>query len=374
MKCLVSLLWFAAALAAQPTPASSPAAAPSVISPEVHPDRTVTFRFYSPGAKEVLLTREWGPPVPMQRDGQNIWSLTTEPLEPDYYGYSFVADGVGLADPKNLETKTELLRLYSMVHVPGPASLPWESGSRPHGAVHHHFYSSPAVGDNRDYFVYTPPGYETLTGQRYPVLYLFHGAGEIAPAWTTQGRANFILDNLIAQGKAKPMIVVMPLGYGAPELAASGGATRDPAVRDRGRKGFREALFNEIIPQVEQNYRVLTDRRSRAIAGLSMGGTQSLYTGLNALDRFAWIGAFSAGLGTQDYAADFPKLDQSANRQIDLLWVACGTEDTLIAGNRQFREWLKSRGVRVTEIETPGIHSWMVFRRSLAAFAPLLFR
>jgi enterochelin esterase-like enzyme len=233
------------------------------------------------------------------------------------------------------------------------------------------------VGDKRDFYVYTPPSYNPRAKQAYPVLYLLHGFSDDASGWTAVGRANVILDNLINQGKAKPMLVVMPLGYGAPEIVAQGfGAIDHDGLRQRNYDKFGDALLTEVIPQVEGAYRVKKDRASasRAIAGLSMGGTESLLTGLNHLNTFAWIGAFSAGGLPDSFDADFPTLDAKANSQLRLLWIACGTEDNLIKTNRQFREWLKSKGVLHQDIETPGVHSWMVWRRNLANFAPLLFR
>jgi enterochelin esterase family protein len=185
-----------------------------------------------------------------------------------------------------------------------------------------------------------------------------------------------ILDNLIASGRAKPMIAVMPLGYGAPEIldVRWRGGPADPALGRRNRDRFAKALLSEVIPAVERDYRAATDRSSRAIAGLSMGGAESLATGLNAVDRFAWIGAFSTGGLPTDYEANFPGLDSGANARLRLLWIACGTDDALINANRQLREWLTFKGVRHTAIETPGAHTWMVWRRNLAAFAPLLFQ
>jgi enterochelin esterase-like enzyme len=348
---------------------------PPLKSPEVQSDRSVVFRFRAPNAKEVLLSREGTTRVPMTRDDQGIWTIRTEPLEPDYYGYSFIADGVTLSDPNNSSLKPNLLNVQSMVHIPGPASLAWETAEVPHGAVEHRFYKSAIIGDQRDYYVYTPPGYDPAAKSQYPVLYLFHGFSDDASGWTAVGRANVILDNLIAQGKAKPMLVVMTLGYGAPEVVERGGSgLRDPDLRARNYDRFRDALFTEVIPEIEKSYRVMKDRRSRAIAGLSMGGAESLYVGLNALDRFAYIGSFSAGGSPDDYPRTFPSLDAKSNSQIRVLWIACGTEDRLIEPNRKFREWLTSKGVDHVDIETPGMHTWMVWRRNLAAFAPLLFR
>src|SRR6266571_913751 len=347
-----------------------------VISPEVHGDRTVTFRFRAPNDKEVAVTIEGMPkPLPMQKDDQGVWSVTSEPLAPDYYGYTIIADGVGLFDPSNHAVKPNFLYRASELHVPGPASLSWEIGAVPHGEIHHHFYKSGVVGDDRDFFVYTPPGYDPRGKQTYPVLYLLHGFSDDSSAWTAVGRANVILDNLIAQGKARHMLVVMPLGYGAPEVLTVGfGAFRDRALTERKFDKFREALLTEVLPRVESEYLVNKDRNSRAIAGLSMGGSESLLTGLNTLDKFGWIGAFSSGGIPDDFEKDFPGLDAKANQQLHLLWIACGTEDRLITVNRKLREWLKTKGVQHTDIETPGKHTWMVWRRNLAEFSGLLFR
>jgi enterochelin esterase-like enzyme len=189
------------------------------------------------------------------------------------------------------------------------------------------------------------------------------------------GRANVILDNLIAQGKAKPMLVVMPLGYGAPEvLLPNSGVWRDRAITDRNFDKFREALLTEVIPRIEAEYSVSKDRNSRAIAGLSMGGSESLLTGLNTLDKFAWVGAFSSGGITEDFDKDFPSLNAKSAEQLRLLWIACGTDDRLIDINRQVRAWLASKNIKHVDIETPGAHTWMVWRRNLTEFTSLLFR
>jgi len=349
---------------------------PPVVSPEVHPDNRVTFRFRAPNVKLVALTLEGTPnPFPMQKDEEGIWSITTDPLTPDFYGYAFRADGVHLIDPSNPLLKPNLLNTENQVHVPGPASLPWELNDVAHGEIHHHFYKSGVVGDQRDFYVYTPPNYNPKGKQTYPVLYLLHGYSDDASGWTAVGRAHVILDNLIAEDKAKPMLVVMPLGYGAPAMLTLGfGAFRHTEIRDENFSKFRDALLTEVIPRVEASYLAAKDRNSRAVAGLSMGGSESLLTGLNSLDKFAWIGAFSSGGIPEDFDKDFPGLDSRAAKEIRLLWVACGTDDRLIEINRNFRKWLQSRNIPHTDIETPGAHTWMVWRRNLAAFAPLLFR
>jgi enterochelin esterase-like enzyme len=346
-----------------------------VISPEVHGDRSVTFRFRAPNAVEVKLDLEGAEPVPLRKDEEGVWTLTTAPLDPDYYGYSFIVDGVRALDPLNPLLVPNLIDPGNAVHVPGPPSLPWEVNDVPRGEVHHHFYKSAVAGDDRDYYVYTPPGYDPRAKKTYPVLYLLHGFSDDASGWTAVGFANVILDNLIAQGKAKAMIVVMPLGYGTMEFVRRGwGSWEHTNLRTENLTKFREALLTEVMPRVEGEYRIAKDRNSHAIAGLSMGGTESLLTGLNNLDKFAWIGAFSSGGIPDDFQTSFPSLDAKSNHQIRLLWIACGTEDGLITQNRSFKQWLKSRGVQYTDIETPGQHTWMVWRRNLAEFAPMLFR
>ena len=359
---------------------------PPLVSPEVHADHRVTFRFRGPNVKEVLVSIDGtAKPLAMQKDEEGVWSATTEPLGPDYYNYSFSIDGVNSFDPANHATVPNFLYRESSVHVPGPISgpsgtasgpgLPWETADVPHGEVHHHFYKSGVVGDDRGFYVYTPPGYDPRGKQSYPVLYLLHGFSDDANAWTAVGRENVILDNLIAQGKAKPMIVVMPLGYGAPEvLLPNSGVFHGRALTERNFDRFREALLKEVIPRVEAAYLVVKDRNSRAIAGLSMGGSESLLTGLNTLNQFAWIGAFSSGGITEEFDKEFPALGDKAGPQPRLLWIACGTDDRLIEINRKFRAWLASKKIQHADIETPGGHTWLVWRRNLTEFSSLLFR
>ena len=366
-------------LAQDAKPASTPPQTPppALITPEVHSDNSVTFRFRAPNAQEVKLTREGSAqPLVMQKDDAGVWTVNTAPLPPDYYGYSIVVDGQRSIDPYNSLLKPNLLSTENMVHVQGPPSLPWELNDVPHGEVHHHFYRSAVANDDRDFYVYTPPGYDPAAKKTYPVLYLLHGYSDDASGWTAVGRANIILDNLIAQGKTKPMIVVMPLGYGTMEVirAGWGGISNRPEVREQNLSKFREALLTEVMPKVESAYRITNDRNSRAIAGLSMGGAESLLTGLNNLDKFAWVGAFSAGGLPDPFDKDFPGLDATANQKLRLLWIACGTEDRLITANRNFREWLKTKGIQHADIETPGMHTWMVWRRNLAELSGLLFR
>jgi enterochelin esterase family protein len=311
----------------------------------------------------------------MQKDEAGIWSATTGELAPNIYGYSFDMDGTHVLDPSNTRIKPNLLNLSNAVEVPGPSPMPWDQADIPHGQVHHHFYHSAIVGDDRDFFVYTPPGYSATSQNTYPVLYLLHGFSDDSSGWTAVGKANLILDSLIASNQAKPMIVVMPLGYGAPEiLQRSSGSFSNPNVRQKNMTNFTAALLNEVIPAVERTYRVNTDRNARAIAGLSMGGAESLLTGLNHTDQFSWVGSFSAGGTGDDFAAAFPNAGEGLNKDLHLLWIACGTEDRLIESNRKLVSWLKGKGVTLTAVETPGMHTWMVWRHNLITFAPLLFQ
>jgi enterochelin esterase-like enzyme len=347
-----------------------------IISPEVGADHRAAFHFRDPNAKAVLLMLEGLPkPLPMTKDEKGVWSITTDPLEPDYYGYRFIADGVGLDDPANSHLTPNLLNHGSQLHVPGDASLSWELGDVPHGVIHHHFYHSAIVGDDRDYYVYTPPSYDAHAKTPYPVLYLLHGYSDDASGWTAVGRANVILDNLIAQGKAKPMLVVMTLGYGAPEVLKNGWRLQGHMeLFQKNYEKYRDALLGEVIPAIESTYHASKDRKDRAIAGLSMGGSESLSTGLNALDVFSYVGAFSAGGLNDDYAKDFPSLDATANDKLKVLWISCGVGDGLIKPNTALRDWLQSKGVNVHWVETPGVHQWQVWRRNLTNFAPMLFQ
>ncbi len=355
-----------------------PVAAAPPVSPEVHADGRITFRFRAPGAREVFVSRAGAERLPMSRDEQGTWTATTGALDPDIYQYTFNVDGLSSLDPLNTWVAPNLLNMSNMVRVPGPVSgdgrLPWDVADVPRGRLHRHFYRSARVGDHRDYYVYTPPAYDPTRPQKYPVLYLLHGFSDDASGWTAVGQAHVILDNLIAARSAVPMVVVMTLGYGAPEIVTRG--PRPPNLGRKNMEGYRDALFAEVIPAIERDYHVDPRRERRAIAGLSMGGAESLFVGLNAIDRFAWVGAFSAGgLGQPaELPATFPALTAAEATRLSLLWIACGTEDRLIDANRQFRAFLSERAIRHEAVETPGAHTWTVWRRNLAAFAPRLFR
>jgi enterochelin esterase family protein len=346
-----------------------------VVSPEVHSDGKVTFRIRSPEAKEVLVHCEGVKETKMQKDDQGVWSLTSEPLEPDYYSYSFTIAGCRALDLHNPLLKYNLLNTDSQLHVAGPTTLLWEVNDVPHGLVHHHFYRSAVAQDDRDFYVYTPPNYNPSARQRYPVLYLLHGYSDDASAWVDVGCANVILDNLIARHLAKPMLVVMPLGYGTMDIVKAGwGGLRGRDLWQRNSDQFRENLLREVLPQVEKAYRVLPGQKNRAIAGLSMGGAESLTIGLNSLDRFAYIGAFSSGGLSENFSALFPGLNDKTTAQLRLLWIGCGKEDGLMGANQKLSDWLKASSVRHTWVATPGQHSFRVWRRYLGDFLPLLFQ
>ena len=355
-------------LAAQP--------APPPVSPEVSTDGRITFRFVDPNAKQVLVLLEGKTaPDPMTRDAQGTWTLTTAPMPPDLYGYAFISDGQLRTDPVNPLLKPNLISTQNMVLVPGAKPEVWERQNVAHGEVHHHFYRSNIANDERHYFVYTPPNYSPKSGAKLPVLYLLHGYSDDANGWTDVGRVNFIFDNLIAAGKVKPMVVVMPLGYGTMEfLHRSWGAWSDAALRKKNLSMFSDELLTEVIPQVEKEYRVSTKSNDRAIAGLSMGGGETLDIGLNHSEKFAYVGGFSSALSDIDFATSFPKADASLNKNVKLLYVACGVDDRLIDPNRKFNEFLKGKGVKIEFVETPGAHTWMVWRRNITDFAQRLFR
>jgi enterochelin esterase family protein len=422
---LVAALALPSAVSAQEAPAPAPggragAAAQAggrgggpVVSPQIGADRRVTFRLRAPGAKEVLVALA-GKRLPMQKDEQGLWTATTDALAPDIYTYSFVLDGATITDPSNREFQTSAGSAQNMFAVPGPGAwLP--APGVPRGAVARHVFHSTVANDEREFFVYTPPGYEARRAQAYPVFYLLHGLGDDAGRWLNAGGANNILDNLIAGHKAVPMVMVTTLGYGT---ADGPSGARGPRAQEN-LTGYTKILLDEVMPAVERSYNVSRDRSQRAIAGLSMGGIEALLTGLNHLDKFAWIGSFSgalvmfgnaaapaaapalpaAGAGpaaaapagragragrgaatiqTMDAALFpkmFPTLDAKANAQIRMLWIVCGTADGLIGVNRQFKEWLRSKNVRFTEQEVPDMaHVWPLWRQNVADMVPQLFQ
>jgi enterochelin esterase family protein len=349
-----------------------------VRSPEIAKDGRITFRLRAPNANQVTVARAGAQPTTMQKDEQGVWSVTTDPLPPDIYPYSFNVDGLTLADPSNPMVKPIVMGgNQSLAHVPGGPDLMWEVQDVPRGTLHQHLYRSAIAGEDREYYVYTPADYAPSARREYPVLYLLHGLTDDASAWIKAGRANVIFDNLIAQGKAKSMIVVMPLGYPFANISQNiyQRLFREPAAQKPALDDFSRTVREELIPQVEKAYRAAKGRDARAIAGLSMGGTQSLYIALNYPDQFGWIGSFSGAINWygDDFADYFPSLDAKTASKFRLIWMACGTEDGLITQNRNFQAWLKDKDVQFTSKETPGDHTWMVWKRNLVELTPLLF-
>jgi enterochelin esterase-like enzyme len=351
---------------------------PSFNSREVHADGRITFRYLDATAGKILLHLEGAAdPLAMEKDSAGVWSVVTPALAPEIYGYSFEVDGQERGDPHNSEVTPNLVAVGNMVTVPGATLQLWEAHDVPHGVVHHHFYTSKVVSGLADgqseVYVYTPPGYDAKKGKRYPVLYLLHGWSDMANGWMAVGKANFIFDNLIAEGKVKPMVVVMPLGYGDMKFVLNGhGGWDDNAVIERNVNLFSQALLTEVLPRVESEYRVSNKRDDRAIAGLSMGGLESLTVGLKHPELFAWVGGFSSALGHNDEER-FAGVN-GKNAKLRLLWIACGTDEQLLAPNRKFIAWLKTKDVPLTAVETPGMHTWMVWRDDLGRFAPLIFQ
>jgi enterochelin esterase-like enzyme len=369
--------WWRLFVGAVALPLAAAAQQPALNSHEVNADRSVTFRYYGPTARKVTIGLDYDHHrVALTRGAGGVWTLTTLPLQPALHTYGLQVDGTPILDPLNPSVDPNYTFLANEVTVPGPPQ-PWDPADVPHGAVHHHLYSTAVIlglpGNVEDYYVYTPPGYDARAGRLYPVLYLLHGWSAAADSWSHEGKANLILDNLIAQGQAVPMIVVMPLGYGDLTFVTGGfGQWDDEAAVGRNLRLFSSALLTEIVPQVEAGYRVSATREDRAIAGLSMGGGESLVLGLDHPDTFAWIGGFSSALPQGNFERMFPNL--KPGRAPRLLWVACGVQDDLIEPNRRCVAWLRTQALRPVAIETPGIHNWPVWRDDLIQFAPLLFR
>ncbi len=351
---------------------------PPLVSPEVREDRTVTFRFRAPKAQEVkvvlpeLKSVMGAPAKAMEKNDQGVWTITIGPVEPGIYDYSLDVDGVRLVDPSSENVFGNRRGARGFLEVPGPKGKPRPDEWRdvPHGTVTEHWYASAAAdGARRRVHVYVPP---VGAREKLPVLYLLHGSGDNDSHWSVLGRANVIADNLVADGKAVPMIIVMPDGH-VPVAEREG---EDAAAR-RARAGaaFERDLLDHVVPLVEKEYRVDAARTSRAIVGLSMGGGQSLGVGLRNLDRFAWVGGFSSATRGWDKGVPGLKADAAqVNAELKLLWIGIGKEDFLLDSNRSFVAWLKEAGIRHTYLETEGAHAWSVWRRYLNDFLPLLFR
>ncbi len=344
--------------------------------PRVYPDYRATFRIKGTDAKKVQLQfLQDSKTFDMTKNPDSSWTVTTPVLVPGFHYYSILLDGYAVNDPGS-ETYFGANKQMSGIEIPENGVDYYNAGNVPHGQTREHWYYSKITGKWRRSFIYTPPGYDTDNKKHYPVLYLQHGAGEDERGWMKQGHANFILDNLIASGKAVPMIVVMDCGY-----AAVGNSPLAPGLAglQRGIKEFESVFINEIIPDIDANYRTLSDKQHRAMAGLSMGGAQTLYITLSHLDQFYYIGAFSgAGFGgthiNTDYNGIF-KDSKSFNAKVKVLFISAGTGEPMFANwATEFHTKLDSAGIKNSYYESPETsHEWLNWRRSLHEFAPLLF-
>jgi enterochelin esterase-like enzyme len=381
----------------QPAPAAGAQAAPGrgaqgprVVSPEILPDNKVTFRLLAPKATEVIVNGDWpgGRGVQLTKDSSGVWSVTTQALSPEIWSYTFSVNGVKMLDPGNVHVIRDTTNYMSAVLVPGPASALYQTSRITHGTVEAVWYPSPVLKTERRMMVYTPPGYEKST-TRYPTLYLFHGGGGDEEGWTSMGVTNVVMDNLIAQGKTKPMIVVMPNAIWNDTAALEAGGVR-AAPATGGAPGGQnydqaeEEIVKGMIPFVETRYRAITGRENRAIAGLSMGGGIAINVGLKRLDAFASVGEFSSGMfggvgGFAPYDIDkispgFLKDSAVTNKKLKVLYFSCGVDDPRMPFQTKAAEDLRTHGITLTFKSYPGAHQWRVWRSSLADFAPMLFR
>jgi enterochelin esterase family protein len=375
MKMRVSLLMSAIAVLvhtgfAQQPPGPPASRTPAVQSPEVHPDRRVSFRIHAPKATEVTVSGEFevgAPAHKMTRDAQGVWSVTVGPFEPEIYEYDFIVDGVQMLDPRNPAVKYNRgpAAISSLLDIPGHNPRPFDTRRVAHGKVDIRYYDSKTTQQARRVHIYTPPNYERTTS-RLPVLYLLHGGDGEDSVWTAFGRANAILDNLIADKTVPPMIVVMPNGY------AYGWDSGTPG--DQQQRDFERDLVEDLIPFVQANYRASSDRKHRALAGLSRGGGQTLSIGLRRLDVFSRLGVFSAGSNNpQEAFKDVAASTKKVNQQLDLLWIGCGTDDFAMPGAKRLTDFLSATGIEHTFRTTGGEHTWIVWRQYLREFAPLLW-
>lgn len=369
MRCtaIAAILFvFSTILPAQgPRPSAPPAY-------KVNPDRTVSFHLHAPDAPAAAVSGDFVQTAqPMTKGEDGTWSFTSAPLRPAIYDYSFTIDGLRVNDPSNPLVKTGDKSSSTMFEVKGDKPAPYDIQPVPHGTVRIEYYTSKKFEVPKMVWVYTPPGYESSTA-KYPALYLLHGAGDTEAGWVTTGHANLILDNLIAEGKAKPMIVVMP--YGRPAPSATLDLTAPAAAAEPG-VTFPNDLVEDVVPFAEKTYRISTKADDRAIAGLSMGGNQTLQVGLTHLDLFHYVGAFSPVVINPEQAFKDALADPSGtNKRLKLFYIYIGKLDTLYASNQNLDKLLDDHKVKHTFVETQEWHVWRNWRDYLADFAPRLFR
>jgi len=361
----------------------------NIESAVVNADNSVTFRFIAPDAQKVEVAGDFAEKVadnpiggvvgtglvPMVKGEDGVWTVTTKPLESEFYMYLFVVDGVATTDPNHPYVYRDFATISNIFLVGNGQADLYKVNDVPHGSLTHRWYDSKSLGTDRRINIYTPPGYEN-SGEKYPVLYLLHGYGGDEDEWVNFGRATQIMDNLISQGKAEPMIIVMPNGHTAMEAApgeSSMGFYKPGRDKDRADvQGAFVAGFGEIIDFVEGNYRVIPDKAHRAIAGLSMGGGHAINISRTYENTFDYVGVFSSASGG-DETFD-PSLKKQFENGLKLYWLGIGTEDMLYDRNKQFRERLDKLGLKYTYMETGGGHVWKCWRIYLGDFAPLLFK
>lgn len=343
------------------------------ISPEVNKDRTVTFRLRAPNAKDVKLSTQFirGQQA-MTKDANGIWTITLGPVEPEIYPYSFIVDGIQVADPKNSWIFPNEGFQNSVIEIPDATPKVYSIQNVPHGTVSYRYYYSKELG-TRPLVIYTPPGYEQNVNEKYPVFFLLHGTTDTEETWTKVGRANIILDNLIAQGKAKPMIIVMPYGRAFPVITKESGSLRNWENLQEFQKDFK----NYILPFVENNYRVKPGPENKAIAGFSGGGGTSLYIGLGNPDLFAYVCGYAPGMLQSEFdrnnAVPFAN-PELTNKRLKLFWLGCGKEDSLYGVLQQYLKVLDEKKIKYQSFITDGGHTWMNCKKFLNETAPLLFK
>ncbi|MBB3840142.1 enterochelin esterase family protein [Runella defluvii] len=365
-------------------------------SPEINADKTVTFRFFAPKADSVFVTGDFLPtmkiksrfglvdvpkPALMKKDEKGVWTFTSDALAPELYSYSFTVDGLRSIDPNNPFLNRDVATVTNIFIVGGTQADFYKVNDIPHGSVTRRWYDSPGLGINRRLTIYTPPGYESSKAN-YPVLYLLHGAGGDEEAWIALGRTAQIMDNLIAQGKAKPMIVVMPNGNASQDAAPGEGNTgfyKPQFMAPRTMEGSYEGAFMDIVKFVEKNYRVNAKKESRAIAGLSMGGFHSMHISRFYPNTFDYVGLFSAAIMPREDATAkvYSNIDETLKVQKEngtkLYWIAIGKTDFLYQANVDFRKKLDGMGMKYEYVESEGGHIWRNWRVYLSQFAPKLF-
>ena len=334
---------------------------PMVVSPEVHPDNSITFRFFAANAQKVTLESQFLTSNTLMKKGSSgVWTITVPPVNPDIYPYCFWVDSVQVADPNNTLIFANERFKNSLVDVRGNQPLIHSLQNVPHGKIHYQYYNSATLGRTRSLVIYTPPGFDPGGKAKYPVLYLIHGGSDTEETWTKVGRANLIADNLIAQGKAKPMIIVMPY------------ANVMPGPQD----GFTTDMIKDIIPFTEANYPVLTDSKNRAIAGFSVGGGQTLNIGLTNTDKFAYVCSYAPYTATAEFKKNFTDWKPDAalmNKQLKLFTLSVGADDFLYESVKQNVAMFKEKGINHEAYYVDGGHTWMNCKKYLAQTLQQIF-